>query len=51
MKNFYIDTEDQLLSVSTQLCRVETDLNSSMRDLDYRWKHFLTARVVNVERL
>lgn len=51
MKNFYVETEDQLFSISTQLCRVKTDLNSSMRDLDYRWKHFLTVRVVNVGRL
>ena len=43
MKNFYIETEDQLFSILTQLCLVETDLNSSMRDLDYMRKNFLTV--------
>ena len=51
MKNFYIEAEDQLFSMPTQLCQVETDFNSSMRDLDYMWKNFLTVRGVNVGRL
>lgn len=51
MKNFYIEAEDQLFSILTQLCRVETDSNSSMREFDYIWKYFLTVRIVNVGRL
>lgn len=50
MKNFYMEIEDQLFSVSVQLYQLETDLNSSMRDLDYIWKNFLTVRVLNIGR-
>lgn len=32
MRNCYMEAEDQLFSISTQLCQVEIDLNSSMRD-------------------